>query len=119
MEAPGGSTPFPAPRHSVPVFDPNLPDNGRPSHPNDETVLVAPAPLQGDTHGSDTRANREAARGQIALVEGSSPHLSQVTRDVLRNRLRTVAVLLFIGFTAFLARWPFYWDEWGKPEFRP
>jgi serine/threonine-protein kinase len=28
------------------------------------------------------------------------------------------AVLFFIGFFTFLLRWPFYWDEWSRPEHR-
>jgi serine/threonine-protein kinase len=46
---------------------------------------------------------RNAARRNVALVEGSTPHLSVETRNVLRARLRAAAVLLFIGFGAFLA----------------
>src|SRR6185437_2899838 len=53
---------------------------------------------------------------QVALVEGSSPHLTQETRDLLRNRLRIAAVLFFITFSMFLARWAFHWETWGKPE---
>ncbi|QEG36641.1 serine/threonine-protein kinase [Bythopirellula goksoeyrii] len=41
----------------------------------------------------------------IALVEGSAPQLSQETLDLLRDRLRTVALLLCGGFAVFLA-----WD---------
>jgi eukaryotic-like serine/threonine-protein kinase len=101
----------------VPPHDSNpMPSSYRPSLPSDETVLVPPPQFASD--GSDTRRDRDAARGQIALVEGSAPHLSQVTRDVLRNRLRIAAVLFFIGFFSFLLRWPFYWDEWGQPEHR-
>jgi tRNA A-37 threonylcarbamoyl transferase component Bud32 len=92
------------------------PTNHRPDVPNDETVIVTP-PLF-ESAGSDTVRTRQAAREQIALIEGSSPHLSQVTRDVLRGRLRIAALLFFVTFLVFLCRWPFYWDEWGKPEHR-
>ena len=46
--------------------------------------------------------DREVVREKVALVEGSAPHLSHETRDVLRERLKIVAVLLATGFAAFL-----------------
>src|SRR4051794_7264648 len=83
-----------------------------------ETV-VAPRPIirrQNDSSGDDLR--QEARRG-VALVEGSTPHLSAETRDLLRNRLRLAAIMFFVGFFAFLIRWAFYWSEWGKAEHMP
>lgn len=63
---------------------------------------------------------RDSARRRVALVEGSAPQMNSETRCLLRTRLRTVAVLLFIGFAAFLgwslieltmdARWPDFRD---------
>jgi serine/threonine-protein kinase len=101
----------------VPSFDPNPHSNGAPApRPGEETVLVQPKQKSRASDNSD-RGN-DSARRQVALVEGSAPHLSQETRDVLRNRLRIAAVLFFIGFFAFLLRWPFYWSEWGQPEHR-
>src|SRR5688572_29386984 len=44
----------------------------------------------------------ESARRRVALVEGSTPHMSSETRSLLRTRLRIVSVLLGIGFTAFM-----------------
>jgi len=44
----------------------------------------------------------QSARRRVALVEGSSPHMRGETRALLRGRLRTVALLLFTGFAAFL-----------------
>lgn len=102
----------------MPLFEPDYRANGAPpSLAGDETVLVAPPRFP---HASDSasRGNDDSARRQVALVEGSAPHLSQETRDVLRNRLRIAAVMLFVGFFAFLLRWPFYWDEWGTDEHR-
>ena len=65
------------------------------SRPGDETVLVPPTRVP---HASDsTDRGQDSARRQVALVEGSSPHLSQETRDVLRSRLRIAAVLFFVG----------------------
>jgi serine/threonine-protein kinase len=69
---------------------------------NAETIEAprhAPQLARGDT--SDQLRN--AARRKVALVEGSAPHMSVETRNVLRSRLRTAAVVLFIGFAAFLA----------------
>jgi tRNA A-37 threonylcarbamoyl transferase component Bud32 len=84
-----------------------------PSSAGDETV-VAPPPVF-DSNSSDLRA-RDAARRQVALVEGSTPHLSAETRDTLRYRLRLTAVLFFIGFSAFLVRWLFHWNDWLTAE---
>jgi serine/threonine-protein kinase len=101
----------------VSPFEPDHRANGAPpSRPGDETVLVAPPRLPRANDSTDR--GRDSARRQIALIEGSAPHLSQETRDVLRNRLRIAAVLLFVGFAAFLLRWPFYWDEWGTEQHR-
>ncbi|HEY4235542.1 MAG TPA: serine/threonine-protein kinase [Lacipirellulaceae bacterium] len=91
-------------------------DGDASSHPNDETLAALSLDSDGE---NDSRLRlREAARGKIALVEGSTPHLSSETRDVLRNRLRIAAVLFFVTFLAFLMRWAFHWDVWGRPEHR-
>ncbi len=47
---------------------------------------------------------RQAARQQVALVEGSAVPMSSETRALLRNRLRITALLLAVGFLAFLLR---------------
>ncbi|MGD9633212.1 MAG: serine/threonine protein kinase [Pirellulales bacterium] len=101
----------------MPPFDSDPHTNGSAhSSLGDETVLVPPSRYK---HAEDpTNRMSDSARRQVALVEGSAPHMSQETRDVLRNRLQIAAVLFFIGFFAFLLRWPFYWEEWGQPEFR-
>jgi serine/threonine-protein kinase len=76
-----------------------------------ETVVVAPREFRvpESSNGDSVRAD---ARRQIALVEGSTPHLSAETRDLLKNRLRLAAVLFFVGFLVFLVRWFFFWNEW-------
>lgn len=51
----------------------------------------------------DSSANR-AAHQRVALVEGSTPHMSSETQEVLRGRLRAAALLLFTGFLAFLIK---------------
>jgi serine/threonine-protein kinase len=82
-----------------------------------ETVVAPRLPLRGRDSSGD-RA-RDEARRHVALVEGSTPHLSAETRDVLRNRLRLTAILFFVGFSIFLARWFFIWDDWFAAEHRP
>src|SRR4051794_25875778 len=83
-----------------------------------ETV-IAPRPLiRQEKDSSSDNLRRDARRG-VALVEGSTPHLSAETRDLLRNRLRIAAIMFFVGFSAFLIRWAFYWSEWGKSEHMP
>jgi len=61
---------------------------------------------------------KEALRG-VALVEGSTPHLTAETRDLLRHRLRLAAILFFIAFSSFLVRSIFYWDEMIQAEHLP
>ena len=76
-----------------------------------ETV-IAPSPRfrkRDDPSSGDEL--RQDARRHVALVEGSTPHLSAETRDLLRSRLRIVAVLLFVGFFTFLVRWLVLWDR--------
>ena len=76
-----------------------------------ETVIV-PRPLFGRQKESSSGELRAEARRGVALVEGSTPHLSAETRDMLRNRLRIAAILFFVGFSVFLVRWFFYWNDW-------
>ncbi len=97
----------------MPPFEFDHRANGAPpSLPGDETILVAPPRFPQASDSTDRGS--DSARRQVALVEGSAPHLSQETRDLLRGRLRIAAVLFFVGFLAFLLRWPFYWDEWNN-----
>ncbi len=57
-----------------------------------------------DTSLSSPGRSATMMRAPVALVQGSSPHLSGEVHDVLRTRLRAVAIMMFIGFTAFLIR---------------
>jgi len=66
-------------------------------------TIESPSPLRQGV-GTDTVQLRASARRRVALVEGSAPRQSQETRDLLRNRLRSVAILLFAGFAVFLLR---------------
>ncbi len=92
--------------------------NGRPGSNYGAETLIA-APPHAIAHDSSADKLRAAARRNIALVEGSSPHLSAETRGLLRNRLRLAAILFFVGFSAFLVRWLFYRDEWTAKGHTP
>jgi tRNA A-37 threonylcarbamoyl transferase component Bud32 len=88
-----------------------------PSSTAAETIL-APQSLLRQQPSSGEQA-RQDARRHVALVEGSTPHMSAETRDLLRNRLRVTAILFFVGFFIFLVRWVFYWNDWFAIEHRP
>jgi serine/threonine-protein kinase len=91
--------------------DQRIRSNGRASSIHGaETVLVPRSALAPSDPSSDDM--RDEARRKVALVEGSTPHMSAETRDLLRNRLRIVAIIFFVGFSAFLVRWLFYWNDW-------
>jgi eukaryotic-like serine/threonine-protein kinase len=85
--------------------------NGRPLTINGAETVIATRPIPAPADSSDDSMRKESRRN-VALVEGSTPHLSAETRDLLRNRLRMSAILFFIGFSAFLIRWFFYWNDW-------
>ena len=77
---------------------------------NAETI-ESPSPL--DRFGTETNQLRASARRGVALVEGSAPGQTQETRDLLRNRLRIVAILLCAGFSAFLLRSLLWFDQYA------
>jgi tRNA A-37 threonylcarbamoyl transferase component Bud32 len=96
--------------------------NGSPesrSSLNGVETVIAPRPFFGRPKESSSDELRTEARRGVALVEGSTPHLSAETRDLLRTRLRLAAIMFFVGFLAFLIRWAFYWSEWGHSEHMP
>ncbi|MBL9161541.1 MAG: serine/threonine protein kinase [Planctomycetaceae bacterium] len=71
-------------------------------HPTLASDLTVEAPRQSfDSENESDTQLRKSARRRVALVEGSTPHMSSETRGVLRRRLRIAAVLLFIGFASF------------------
>jgi len=78
---------------------------------NQETI-EAPSPLLKQSGSSSDRL-REAARRMVEVVQGSSPHMNNETRDVLRIRLLAASTLFFAGFSAFLVRWFFVDAETG------
>ncbi|MEM6799037.1 MAG: serine/threonine-protein kinase, partial [Planctomycetota bacterium] len=65
--------------------------------------IEAPSPLRAAAD-SGARVVRKAGQGLVALVEGSTPHLTSETRDLLRRRLRAASALLFAGFATFFIR---------------
>ena len=67
-------------------------------------TIEAPSPLRRTTVASTGGASgpiASAVRGVAALVEGSTPHLTGETRDLLRQRLLAAASLFFGAFVAF------------------
>jgi serine/threonine-protein kinase len=73
------------------------------SNPALANAVTVEAPRQSFSSDDVSGAQlNQSARRRVALVEGSTPHMSSETRSLLRTRLRTVAVLLFIGFGSFL-----------------
>jgi serine/threonine-protein kinase len=63
-------------------------------------TIEAPRRKFGRPKDSD-HINDDSARRRVALVEGSTPHMSGETRCLLRKRLRIVALILGAGFTVF------------------
>ena len=57
------------------------------------------------------RVKKSIKQKAVAIIEGSAPELSGETYDLLRRRLRAVAVLFFIGFGAFFVRSLFTLDQ--------
>ncbi len=49
----------------------------------------------------DSNGNSSAAKPKVALITGSTPHMSGETHVLLRRRLRVVSLLLTIGFAVF------------------
>jgi hypothetical protein len=72
-----------------------------------------PTPTRIPALPGSTDRLRAAARGMVAVVEGSSPHLHTETRELLQFRLRAAATVLFAGFAVFMVRWLFVPDKSG------
>ena len=62
---------------------------------NDVTVDTSPRAAVGSAAGGHQ---------PMALIEGSTPHLTIETQHLLRGRLRIVAILMFAGFALFLVK---------------
>ncbi len=93
--------------------------DGKPLADNGDETIAVPRSFFQRRHDTSTDRLRDEARKRVALVEGSTPHLSAETRELLRNRLRIAAILFFVGFFAFLVRWFFYWSDWSTSEHLP
>ena len=94
------------------------PYNGRLADSTGAETIVAPrSAFRRGQLNSDTP--RDDARRHVALIEGSTPHMTAETRDLLRNRLRITAILFFVGFFVFLVRWFFIWGDWFPAGHRP
>lgn len=77
--------------------------------PTDETLDAFDPAIVSPAVSPATPARR------IALVEGSSPQLADLTDDVLRGRLRVAALVLFAGFLAFFIKKIFVRYEAHEP----
>ena len=51
----------------------------------------------------------------VALVAGSTPHLSSETQTLLRSRIRAAGLVLFAGFLAFTIKSFFYLETFHTP----
>lgn len=68
----------------------------------------------------ETPENLDRTRSRLrhplmALIEGSTPRLSGEINDVLRDRLRVTALLLFAGYLSFFIKNLFYLDRFVTP----
>ena len=81
--------------------------------PADATLDCNPRQAFGpEPSGESSSENR--CCGQVALVEGSGPELSQETRHLLRDRLRLAAGLMFFGYLVFLPQ-HFFQTDFERP----
>src|ERR1700755_787699 len=92
---------------------------GKDSSIHGAETVIAPRPVFEAKEDSSGDSMRKEARRGVALVEGSTPHLSAETRDLLRNRLRIAAIMFFVGFLAFLIRSLFFWTQFDTSNHLP
>jgi eukaryotic-like serine/threonine-protein kinase len=71
------------------------PEQAPPGNLERETILQQP---------SDPGSGADSGSPRPAFVAGSGPHLTKETQALLRTRLRAAALMLLIGFGAFLIR---------------
>ncbi|MCA9114303.1 MAG: serine/threonine protein kinase, partial [Planctomycetaceae bacterium] len=71
---------------------------------------AAPVVGQAPPAAEESRSRTGNVR-HVVLVEGSAPHLSVETRNLLRRRLRLFALVMGAGFLAFLA-----WSAFRAPQ---
>lgn len=68
---------------------------------------------------STSQELQNRVRQRVALVEGNTPHLSEETLSLLRDRLRIVAILLLAIFGVFLLRSLLNWEEYATGPAAP
>lgn len=78
---------------------------------SDSTMVAGSAAL-----GSAASAHSEGPCCNVAMCQGSSPHMSKETQSLLRSRLRMAALLLALGFGVFFARELFLVDYSKAPQ---
>ncbi len=81
---------------------PNISNTHKNLLPGDPTVEIDPGAKPNGSASDLTVLSGFEVGAACALVRGSAPELSRETQDLLRSRLRTAALVLFAGFTAFL-----------------
>ncbi|MGI9427141.1 MAG: hypothetical protein ACR2NM_00675, partial [Bythopirellula sp.] len=79
-------------------------------NPRSDETIDSPSSLE--SLSLESALDQASARRQVALVEGSTPQLSHETRSLLRDRLRLLAIMLFLLFAAFLVRSLFSLQEY-------
>jgi serine/threonine-protein kinase len=65
-------------------------------------TIEAPRNKGSQPAGDSSSGSAPPAKPKVALVAGSTPHMSSETHALLRTRLRMVSTLLFIGFATFI-----------------
>jgi tRNA A-37 threonylcarbamoyl transferase component Bud32 len=65
-------------------------------------TIEAPRPTAARAGADSSSGSAPPAKPKVALVAGSTPHMSSETHALLRRRLRMVALLLFVGFASFI-----------------
>ena len=78
--------------------------------PTDPTVETIPGSASNWTSAAGSVSQAPVGRRGAALVHGAGVELTGETQNLLRSRLRTAAILLFVGFAAFLVRHYFRTD---------
>ncbi len=63
---------------------------------------IAELPNDSVMNPNSTSLGSMTEHGRVAVIEGSGPELTSETSDLLRSRLRSVALLLFASFSIFM-----------------
>src|SRR5271156_4207076 len=79
---------------------------------NDLTIFAA----QPSGANSADHSHGEGACCNVAMCQGSAPHMSKETRSLLRSRLRMASLMLATGFGVFFLRQLFLVNYSSAPE---